>query len=86
MQIICSYCENKIGEYDHPVNGEIINRKTLKKEKMPKICSGNKKTLGPPVELEGVDPTIYEVRMKKIVSCNAILSTFLVKNGKIYGI
>lgn len=86
MQIICSYCENIIGEYDHPVKGEIVDRKTLKKDKIPKVCLGNKKVLGPPVELEGVDPTVYEVRMKKIVLCNARLTSFLVKNGKIYGI
>lgn len=86
MQIICSRCENKIGEYNHPIKGETVSRKTLKKDKLPTVCPAQRKVLGKPVTLDGVDPDIYEVRMKKIVPCESRLTSFLVKNGKIYGI
>lgn len=86
MQIICSFCDNKIGEYDHPVKGETVSRKTLKKDKLPTVCPGQRKVLGGSVTLDGVDPDIYEVRMKRIVPCKTELTNFIVKNGKIYGI
>jgi hypothetical protein len=75
-----------IGEYDHKIIGEQVDRKTLDMEKMPEKCTGKRKILGPPVSLPGVDSEKYEVRKKTIGNCGRKLTNFIVKQGKVTGI